>query len=70
MAGHGKFVVLKEEDAFQSEWWMGLLWLLRKYVVILYWNGLEGNYKTDNSAVSHIQIMIQWLQSIMDVKFK
>jgi len=39
-------------------------------VVILYLNGLEDKYKTDNSAVSHIQIMIQWLQPIMDVKFK
>jgi hypothetical protein len=41
----------------KDEW--GFYGAPRKYVVILYLNGLEGNYKTDNSAVFHIQIMIQ-----------
>ena len=69
MAGHGKFV-LKEEDAFQSEGWMRLLWYTKEICgdFILKW--MEDKYKTDNSAVYHIQIMIQWLQPIMDVKFK
>lgn len=59
MAGHGKFVVLKEEDAFQSEGWMRLLWCAKEICGnFINLNGLEGNYKTDNSAVFHIKIMI------------
>ena len=41
MAGHGKFVVLKEEDAFQSEGWMKLLWCTKEICdnFILKWIG-------------------------------
>jgi Domain of Unknown Function (DUF1080) len=64
MAGRGKFLVLQEEGALQSEGGMELLWYTGKiyhnFILELDWNV---HHKADNSGVFvhafHIQLMIQ-----------
>ena len=52
MAGQGKFVIVKEEAALQSEGGMGLLWytkkIYRNFILKLDW---KVHHKADNSGI-------------------
>jgi cytochrome c len=52
MAGHGKFAIVKEEAALQSEGGMGLFWytkkMYRNFILTLDW---KVSHKADNSGV-------------------